>query len=180
MAKWLRYEKALASKVYRDIAADASDRLHDSGHFAKEDVLESTGYQVISDDIRWDYIKRMIEEQYDVELVPLAFAYFKRHSKKEEMTVPARFIATGYGKRTVGFALVSEQNGHLVLSHLDRKRGKIAGAVKSANKSLSKAKQAIPSLEHNLDLPELADHHLTRRHPMPSTSDAKQIEDQRG
>ena len=144
MPKWLRFEVARASEVYCKIIEDAVTKLHDVGHFAKIDVLKATGYDVFDEnEIRWDYVKRIIEEDHDTELVPLASAFFKRHAREEEVVFPWRFIAQGYGKKTAGFAIVSQRNGHFVTQHLRLKRARTSGAIKGADKTLHIGQRAL-------------------------------------
>ena len=137
MTKWLRYDQASKSKPYKEIANVAAERLTAGGSFQKEEVLEKTGYAVF-DDIRWDYIKRMIEEEHATELVPLAGVYFQpRKSRDRELAgdpkiFPARYIATGHGKKTAGYAIASEDNGHFVVEILKIKTNRARGMMKAA------------------------------------------------
>jgi hypothetical protein len=132
MASWYRFETAAANRVYIDIADDAAERLHRVGYFAKAEVLKATGYGIFEDDLRWDYVRRMIEEKYKTELVPLCAAFFKRESKD---IVPGKLIAGGHGKRTAGYAITSQKNEHLVLARLNRRRAQADGNAEKANKT---------------------------------------------
>lgn len=118
MAKFLRFDKAVQSKVYSEIVQECEIKLEDKGYFAKIDVIDGAGYDAIADDIRWDYVRRMIEERHETELIPLAPSYFKRHRRDEEKQFTEKFVARGNGRRTVGYANASEQNGHFVIHRI--------------------------------------------------------------
>lgn len=148
MTKYLRYEAAKASTVYRAIIDDAIERLVDVGRFAKAEVLAATGYDVFDDEaIRWDYVKRIIEEEHDTELIPMASVFFrdgqrdgrrdKRHgSAFPPEQFPERYIATGHGKKTAGFVIASNINGHFVVHCLKMVRGNVRGKIAKGNKTL--------------------------------------------
>jgi hypothetical protein len=133
--KYLRYEKAIASKVYREIVDECVVRLNDHGTCIKQDVLDRTGYDAVSDDLRWDYIRRMIETSYDTELIPLAPSFMKRHRKQEEITFTERFVARGNGRRTIGYANASQQNGHFVIHRMMMKTKMAKGFTESAERT---------------------------------------------
>jgi hypothetical protein len=144
MTKYLRFEQARESKVYREIVDECCYRLAEVGYFSKADVMDKTGYGAIDvEDIRWDYVKRIIEKEQSTELICLPSAFFKRHPKTEEVRFPARYLAHGHGKRAVGFAIVSRENGHLVMQHLNLKRAKAIGHVRSANETLDMSRRAL-------------------------------------
>jgi hypothetical protein len=147
MAKYLRYEKAKASKVYMEIVEQAEQRLLDHGVFNKEEVVARCGYTEISHDLRWDYIRRTIEDGHNTELIPLAPAYFRRHSKELEKSFTEKFVAKGNGRGTVGYAIASEQNGHFIIHRLKSKM-KLAhsfGESAERTKAIGIRVGAIPS-----------------------------------
>jgi hypothetical protein len=121
MSKFLRYRIAVQSKVYQELVEETERQLVEIGHFAKINVANRAGYAAVFDDIRWDYIRRMIEEKHNTELIPLGPAFFKRHIKKEEVSFTEKFVARGNGRGTVGYAIASEQNGHFVIHRLNLK-----------------------------------------------------------
>lgn len=135
MSNWLRYEKAMANKAYIAIIEECVNLLTTRGSFSKEEVVEKTGYGGMEDDLRWDYVKRHIEESYKTELISLGAAYFRRHSKADEISIPAKYIAIGHAKRTCGFAIASHENGHLLRKRLEVKVKRANGAIKSRDKT---------------------------------------------
>jgi hypothetical protein len=168
MTKWLRYESAKSSRVYRDIVTDAVDRLTHAGSFAKKDVLGATALDVFDDEsIRWDYVKRIIEADHDTELIPMASVFFKegqRNGRRDTRhgaafppaQFPERYIATGYGKKTAGFCIASGENGHFVVHTLKMIRGAVRGKIKKGNRALTVGQRAgIPRLTNEtvLELP---------------------------
>lgn len=145
MNKYLRFADAQKSRVYRELVSCATQRLEDHGVFNKDEVLGHTGLMEISDSIRWDYIRKMIEDEFDTELIPLALSYFKRHSKKNEVKEPAKYIATGHGKRTVGFANGTQEHGHFLVHRMKLKENVAKGVEASAAKTRNRAEgQGIP------------------------------------
>lgn len=142
MSRYLQFKKAQASKVYREIVTEVEEALTSIGYFHKATVLTKLGYDDFDDAIRWDYVKRMVEEQYKTELICLAEAFFKRHSKEDERHFPAKYTSTGHGKRAHGFAIASPENGHFVIQRLRVKHNIMLGAHKSANRLRSIAQQA--------------------------------------
>lgn len=135
MMKYLRFEKAMQSKVYRELVDEAMMILSDFGVFAKQDVINRAGYDAIADDIRWDYVRRIIEDSHDTELIPLAPRYFKRHKHDEEVRFTELYVAKGNGKKTVGYATACEENGHFVIHRIKFKKKLADAFMKSAERS---------------------------------------------
>ena len=127
MAKWLRFAEAVKNPHYQAVINEAVERLTRVGSFSIDEILESTGLSVFHDSIRFDYVRRAIEEEYNTDLIPLSKAYFKHHAAKLERTFPGRFIATGHGKNIHGFALATAENGHFVLYQLQHKHKRTVG-----------------------------------------------------
>lgn len=122
MSKFLRREVARACPVHTAVLATAVDDLSKFGAFSKTDILQRLLLTAMEDSIRWDYIRGFIEAEHGETLMALAAAYFKRHKAHEEKINPAKFMALGHGKKTEGFAVVSETNGHFALRLLENKR----------------------------------------------------------
>ena len=137
MAKYLRYSAALASKVYLEIVMQAELRLADHGTFSKHEVVKDSGFEPFESEIRWDYVRRMIEEKHDTELIPLAPSYYRRHSKQEELEFTEKFVAKGNGRHTVGYCVASERNGHFVIHRLELKMRMANAFIESAERTRS-------------------------------------------
>jgi hypothetical protein len=131
MSKWLRKDKARACPIHTAVLNKAAERLSEAGTFAKEDVLDDLNFGAVADAIRWDYIREFIEEEQGCDLVPLSEAYFTRHARRDEIGNPAKFIASGHGKKTFGYAAVIEENDHLVVATV-RIRKRMANGVGKA------------------------------------------------
>jgi len=131
MAKYQRFESCLESPVYQAIIKTATEDLLARGVFSQAEVLDKTDLSVVEDSIRWDYVERMLEEMHHTELVWLRESYFKRHPKQEEQTIPGRYIAVNR-KQTIGYAIASLQNGHLVKHVLMKKQHVALGHLQSA------------------------------------------------
>ena len=91
--------------------------------------------------VRWDYVKRMIDDGEAQELIPLATSFFTRPLKTDrepgiDERLPGRFIATGFGKTTAGFALATQKNDHFVIYSLTHKRNRALGVAKSHDRFL--------------------------------------------
>ena len=126
----------------------------DTGRFSKDEVLAATGYDVFDDtSVRWDYIKRIIEEDHNTELIPMASVFFRenqRMGRKDKRhgaayppdRFPERYIATGYGKKTAGFVIATNENGHFVVHRLKMIRGGVRGKIKKGNRSLTIGQRA--------------------------------------
>jgi hypothetical protein len=155
MTKWLRFEAAVKSPHYQKMRDAAIRRLREWGHFSKHAVMQETEFDVFDDgDIRWDYIKLMIDEELGTELMPVAQSFFNAVAtergreagltrEQEVVQFPGRFLAQGHGKKCAGYALMEERNGHFVLRYLNNKRSKAGGTVKAANKTLETAQHSI-------------------------------------
>ena len=133
--KYLRFEKAVVSVIYITIVKEAELRLEDHGTFIKDEVIRRVGYDAIGDDIRWDYVRLIIERTHDTELIPLAPSFMKRHKKEEELRFTEKFIARGNGRRTIGYANACPQNGHFVIHRLKTKLKTAEGFTKSADRT---------------------------------------------
>lgn len=133
----MRYttEKAVrACDIHKEIKAAAIKALENPGFFAKDEVVSKLGYGTLADSVRWDHLRRFIEDELGCELIPLAKAFFHKSEKIDKTTkrrrpagrddpaevkrVPERFIAWGNGKRAFGYASVVQANGNLVVRRL--------------------------------------------------------------
>lgn len=137
--KYLRFEEALKSKVYTDIIDEASKRLMDDDEhlFKKDEVLEATGYWAVADSIRWDYIRKALEDKHGTELIPLASSFFKKGAKRNIGGDIAKSYISGAGggpKGTHGYALVCKENGDLIHTALEHKNLSIQGQAKRTKK----------------------------------------------
>lgn len=145
--KYLRYERAQSLPAYMKLVAECTLELTQHGCFSKQPVVDRAGLTGVDGDIRWDYVVRMIEEQESTELIAMAPAFFKRHKKEVEALKPAAFMATGSGRKTAGYAIVSKQNGHFVVHRLKLKRAMATGLTASAQRTVEVGARAqIPSM----------------------------------
>jgi len=154
-SKGLRRDKAILNKVYIDIKNKCMEYLNDKRMFKKQWILKDLSMEVFADSIRWDYIAEWIEKDGDCELAPLAEAFFKSRTIKDERQkllpigsedskalsresiaekVPGKFVASGHGKKTVGYASVTFANGALHLERLKTRKALSIGLTKSADK----------------------------------------------
>lgn len=131
MNKWLRREKARVCPIHQAVLDESARQLSHEGVFSKDEVLDALNFEAVAEAIRWDYIRAFLEEEQGCELVPLAAAYFKRHSREAEITKPEKFLATGHGKKTAGYGAVIEKNDHLVISRI-KYRKRLANGVGEA------------------------------------------------
>lgn len=128
MSKWLRRDAAKACPVHMAVTDEAAKKLELHGVYEKDEVLRELNLSAMVDAIRWDYIREFLQDEQGCELVPLSAAYFKRHKTSEELVNPQKFIATGYGKKTCGFAAVIPENDHLVVARIKTRRAMANGA----------------------------------------------------
>lgn len=131
MSKYLRKDKARGCPVHMAILDECGRQLSLHGVFEKDAVLENLNLSAMTDAVRWDYIRNFLEEELGCEMVPLASVYFKRHKPEEERVNPQRFIATGHGKKTAGFATVTHENDHLYISRIESKKSMANGVGKA-------------------------------------------------
>jgi|SRR5215207_943646 len=130
--KFIKYATATKCRIHLEIVHAAVDQLAHQGFFSKEEVLRVTGYDLFEDAIHWDHVRRMIEEQHKTDLMPLAQAFFNRKRKDPSpIDEPGRYLAGGTGKKTAGFAMVSEDNGPLVRWSLEHAKQCIRGKSKA-------------------------------------------------
>lgn len=162
MSKFLRREVARACPVHTAVLATAVDDLAKFGAFSKTDILQRLRLTAMEDSIRWDYIRGFIEAEHGETLMALAAAYFKRHKTQEEEVNPAKFMALGHGKKTEGFAVVSEKNGHFVLRLLASKQTLKNGVAKAFDAYVSAV-----NAKTGLLTPEDATPELTHEEPAP-------------
>jgi predicted aspartyl protease len=140
--KWLRYDAAKQNPYYKQLIPLAIDYLTKRGVFERERLIKETNLGPFSDAIRWDYVVRMVEEETKVELIPLAASFFERHDHTDDPKVPQKYLASGHGKRTVGYAVASKEHGHFVIAQLVRKQKVALGMVKGADKTHASAVKA--------------------------------------
>ena len=133
MAKWMRKTSALKCKVHQAIVDEAIAQLELQQVFSKQQVLEKTGYEMISDSIRWDYIREFVEDRTKLELVPVSAKFFayREHKKAIAESAMQRLIASGYGKKTAGYASTRCLNGALAKKRLEQKKAVTEGNIES-------------------------------------------------
>jgi hypothetical protein len=141
MSKYLRKEKARGCPVHMAIMDECSRQLSLHGVFQKDAVLEALNLEAMTDAVRWDYIRSFLEDELGCEMVPLASVYFKRHRLEEERVNPQRFIATGHGKKTAGFATVTHENDHLYVSRIEAKKSMANGVGKAFEEFVQKVSE---------------------------------------
>src|SRR6478736_782533 len=152
---YIQRKTALACPVHMAIKQAAVERLTDKGVFSKEKVLEETNMLAMAEAIRWDYVREFIEEEHGCELMPLAASYFKRHQKEDEHIKPEKYLAQGHGKKTAGYAAVTNANDHLVICRIKYRAAVANGTVKAAQVFIAEvqAKRKALSLD---PLPRIA------------------------
>jgi len=154
-AKYLRRDKARACPVHVPILRLCSKKLGENGFFEKDDVIGELRYEAVEDSIRWDYIAGFLREELGIELVPLASRFFKQHDRAERVVAPERFIASGHGKKTAGYAHVALDDGRLALRVLKWKTAQANGSLRS-QRNLLKAIDKEGLLPQGLSTPLLA------------------------
>lgn len=129
MSKWLRKDKARENPHYQAILEKASADLEESGFFHKDEVLGALGYEPFASDMRWDYIRVFLEEEQGCELMPLAESFFKAQRKAGglDQLKPERYLASGHGKKTAGYAAVTEENDFLVIKRVAQRKAMANG-----------------------------------------------------
>lgn len=147
MSNYLRKEKARQCPIHMAILDECADQLQLHGVFEKAAVLGRLNFEAVADSVRWDYIRDFLEtEIVGCEMVPLAQAYFKRHKVEEERVNPQRFIALGHGKKTAGFASVTQQNDHLFVQRIEHKARMSNGVGEAFRVFVSKVDQRRQAL----------------------------------
>ena len=173
--KYMKFEAAKRCEVHGKVYNQAVDDLTLDGYFCKDEVIEKTKMGTMEDSIRWDYIKKMIEDEYGAyELIPLAASFWKEMPKNRRVkdengstnneTVwlspteqkerwintklknPVKYLATGHGKKTAGFGLVCSANGSMVIRALEQKAKVANGVREAARKAGAAAKKSHPNL----------------------------------
>lgn len=116
-------------KVHRELMDEAIKQLESHDTFRFEDLLDALSLQLMSVSIRWDYIREFIEEDTGEDLVPVAETYFRRHSNKEELANPGKFVAgAGGSKEAAGYVWFSERTTHLIRHYFMARHHQIEGA----------------------------------------------------
>ncbi len=111
---------------------------------------------IFADNVHWDYIVKNLEEEFDAELIPLAQHFFSKVAKDQKKALrheladasreaektgdwdnakklASRSIASGHGKKTVGYAQFAKRHGLLVVAQRERTRARANGVIKSAD-----------------------------------------------
>ena len=108
MSNYVRREHLEGCKLHREIFVEAHVLLDKHGYFTKQEVIETTKLEGVADGIRWDYVYDSLQKVLEgLELVPVASRFFTHPHSSGDRYVPMRFIASGHGKKTAGYALVS-------------------------------------------------------------------------
>jgi len=131
MSKYLRREVAAKNAVYQAILEACTKRLAEVGYFSKEEVLQDTGMEAFDDSIRWDYVVDFLRSGQGVELIPMAQRFFTRHKAADRRHAPQMFIATGHGKKTMGYANVTIDGGVFAIKQLQNRKSMQNGVGKA-------------------------------------------------
>ena len=141
--KYLRKTVARECPIHSDILDQCKALLVEVGYFEKKDVLEALNFTAVESSIRWDYIAQFISDEHDIDIVPLAQRFFSRHPIAERQTAPEKFIASGHGKKTVGYATVRLENGVFAIRQLKNKASRAKGMSKATEVSHTKLEAAL-------------------------------------
>jgi hypothetical protein len=150
MLKGLRFSVAEKDATYQAIRDKAILLLKGRNAFRKSAVIEALRLKAFENAIRWDHIRTMIENHFGgVSLIPVAESYFaskimidgvqEDNNEALRRRLPERFVASGHGKKTAGYATVIPQNDHLVLVVARRKDAQAKGSKRVAEKFVQDA-----------------------------------------
>lgn len=140
MGGFIKFGTARKCPIHNAVALEAAAMLEASGYFAKQSVVDNLNYAAVEESIRWDYIRRMIDEDWKQEISPITLAGIREAKRGGELT--GRHIAGGNGRKTYGYASIVEKNHKLVIARIQNKmaiaRGVANGAGEYAQKAESK------------------------------------------
>jgi len=125
----------LECPVHQAVIDKAVDIIEFIGYFSKEEVLRYTGYSAMRESISWEHVRGIIQDVHKVELVPLAQHFFNNMKSKKvtrdmRINESSRAIAGGNGKKTVGYASMTYENGIYGLRLLERKEAVAKGVIR--------------------------------------------------
>jgi len=113
-----------------DAIIDLADQhLTLKGSFEKCDILEKLNFKGIGDGINWCHIRDELSKRHNTMLIPVAQRFFSRRPGASRVDSPEKFVATGYGKKTAGFALVTEETKHIAGRHNGILQARVAQTV---------------------------------------------------
>lgn len=107
--------------VHKAILNECAEQLASVGYFNKEEILSRNNLTEMADAVRWDFLIEFLsdpEDDWGLELVPLAQRFFKTPKKERDRTEfdsLSRYLAVGHGKKTAGYASVKLDNGRLAV-----------------------------------------------------------------
>lgn len=136
--------------VHQALLELATDELADVGYFNKETLLEKSRMSAMASAVRWDYIADFIKEDGACELIPLAPRFWKM-SPEDRLMKPEKALAGGHGKKTAGYALVTEEHAALAVKQLSRKR-QLANGVGKAFRRFADELEQHELLQEDQDL----------------------------
>lgn len=159
-----RFFKKNAAKcaIHQAVVSVMHDQLINTGACSKQEALDLSGFEFAEEYVRWDYVREFVQDQLGEEIIPVAARFWKM-TEKARREFPERALASGYGKKTAGFALVSwsPEIAQKMLEHKERVR---KGLTKSANKqAVTMKKNGVPLVTHggtlrdNSDVQDLID-----------------------
>jgi hypothetical protein len=152
MTKFLRKEVALKCPVHTAVREKAAEYLELHGAFCRDTILSELSLEAMAESVRWDYIREFLQNDQGCELIPVSALFFKNPRSKERkespMNIkPEKYIASGHGKRTAGYAsVVPDEFAGLVLKRLDQRRGLKNGVGTAFAKF-------VVALQHKASLP---------------------------
>jgi hypothetical protein len=162
MGAFIKYSTAQKCPVHQAIAEMAAEYLtRPPGVFHKERVIDKCNMRAVASSIRWDYVKRMIEDEWGQAdmLFPLAQSFWtgprdkdgnltveESFLDKDKVLNPGKYIASGHGKKTAGYGLICDETGHFALYVLKHKNKVAQGTRKAAGKTASAIEKQAPRL----------------------------------
>ncbi len=136
MVKYIRRKAAEECPVHQKVFEKAKERIEHIGWFGKELLLRKIGLYAMADSIRWDYIVEFLNKDLDTELVPVVSQFGKsiQNDQEDIEKFPWRYIASGHGKKTWGYANAEEMNGVLAVRRLSQRNAQAEGAVNAVTR----------------------------------------------
>lgn len=165
MRGYIQRTTAWRNRLYQEVLQECGTRVTARGYFRKDAVIQHLGYVGMEEALNWGFIIDWLSDTkgvYGVMTVPVAERFFKDRvyeratdSDGRPTAGPiaiGRYVASGNGKKTVGFVRANYQGGEFLLWRAQNMEAQLNGKTNAIRAVVRRAANdpAIPPAVQNL------------------------------
>lgn len=164
MRGYIQKGTAWRNRLYQEVLLECGTQIAANGYCRKDTVIHKLGYAGMEDSINWAFIVEWLSDTngaYGVMTVPVAERFFKEKvfTRNPTATSPiaiGRYIATGNGKKTVGYVRANYQDGVFLLWRTQHMLAQRNGKTNALKRIITRAQGdpgILPAVRRQLPTP---------------------------